>query len=41
MTFGKIIFLKTMGAIVSYQDMGQKYTASTGIDVSRLYEEMQ
>jgi len=41
MTFGKIIFLKTAGAIASYQDMGLKYTASTGIDVSRLYEEMQ
>lgn len=41
MTFGKITFLKTAGVIASYQDMGQKYTASTGIDVSRLYEEMQ
>lgn len=40
MTFGKIVFLKTMGASASYQDMGQKYTASTGIDVSRLYEEI-
>ncbi|MEU8263446.1 deoxycytidine triphosphate deaminase [Micromonospora sp. NPDC048999] len=41
MTFGKIIFLRTSGAIVSYQDIGQKYIASTGIDVSRLYEEMR
>jgi dCTP deaminase len=41
MTFGKIIFLKTMGTIASYQDMGEKYTTSTGIDVSRLYEELQ
>lgn len=41
MTFGKIVFLKTMGALASYQDMGQKYMASSGIDTSRLYEEMQ
>ncbi len=41
MTFGKIVFLKTMGTIVSYQDMGRKYTSSTGIDVSRLHEEMR
>ena len=40
MTFGKIIFLKTMGTIVSYQDIGRKYATSTGIDVSRLYEEL-
>jgi dCTP deaminase len=41
MTFGKIIFLKTAGVIASYQDMGRKYVASTGIDISRLYEEMR
>ena len=41
MTFGKIIFLKTMGAHASYQVMGQKYTASSGIDISRLHEELQ
>jgi dCTP deaminase len=41
MTFGKVIFLKTMGSIASYQDVGQKYATSTGIDVSRLYEEMR
>jgi dCTP deaminase len=40
MTFGKIIFLRNKGTIVSYQDIGQKYMASRGIDVSRLYEEM-
>jgi dCTP deaminase len=41
MTFGKIIFLKTMGAHASYQDMGKKYTTSPGIDSSRLHEEFQ
>ncbi len=41
MTFGKIIFLRNKGTIVSYRDIGRKYTASRGIDVSRLYEEMQ
>jgi dCTP deaminase len=41
MTFGKVIFLKTMGSIANYQDVGQKYATSTGIDVSRLYEEMR
>ncbi|MGW1067480.1 dCTP deaminase [Streptomyces aureus] len=40
MTFGKIIFLKTHGPLASYQRMGQKYTRSNGIDVSRLYEEL-
>jgi len=40
MTFGKIIFLRTHGRIASYQHMGQKYTRSTGIDVSRLHEEL-
>lgn len=40
MTFGKIVFLRNKGAIVSYRDIGRKYTTSTGIDVSRLYEEM-
>lgn len=41
MTFGKIVFLRTTGSVVSYQDVGRKYAASTGIDVSRLYEEIQ
>lgn len=40
MTFGKIVFLKTLGQVASYQHMGQKYTCSNGIDVSRLYEEL-
>ncbi|MDW4901641.1 deoxycytidine triphosphate deaminase [Streptomyces californicus] len=40
MTFGKIIFLKTRGTTASYQKMGQKYTRSSGIDVSRLHEEL-
>ncbi|MFG2197125.1 deoxycytidine triphosphate deaminase [Streptomyces sp. NPDC048639] len=40
MTFGKIIFLKTRGAAASYQDMGQKYTRTSGIDTSRLHEEL-
>ncbi|MGC4808463.1 dCTP deaminase [Micromonospora sp. DT233] len=41
MTFGKIIFLKTVGEHASYQDMGFKYMSSSGIDMSRLYEELQ
>ena len=41
MTFGKIIFIKAKGALASYQEMGLKYTASSGIDVSRLYEEVR
>ncbi|MGW6913303.1 dCTP deaminase [Kitasatospora sp. NPDC054939] len=40
MTFGKIIFLKTLGAEASYQSMGRKYTRTSGIDTSRLYEEL-
>ncbi|MGW3185684.1 dCTP deaminase [Kitasatospora sp. NPDC001119] len=40
MTFGKIIFLKTLGAEASYQNMGRKYTRTSGIDTSRLYEEL-
>jgi dCTP deaminase len=41
MTFGKIVFLRNKGAIVSYRDIGLKYGASHGIDASRLYEEMR
>lgn len=41
MTFGKIVFLKTMGEHASYQDMGKKYTTSSGIEISRLFEEVQ
>lgn len=40
MTFGKIIFLKTRGAAASYQSMGRKYTQTSGIDTSRLHEEL-
>ncbi|MGV2915529.1 dCTP deaminase [Streptomyces alfalfae] len=40
MTFGKIIFLKTRGATASYQNMGRKYTQTSGIDTSRLHEEL-
>ncbi|KQV13810.1 hypothetical protein [Kitasatospora sp. Root107] len=40
MTFGKIVFLKTLGAMATYQSMGRKYTRSSGIDTSRLYEEL-
>ncbi|MDX3099993.1 dCTP deaminase [Nonomuraea angiospora] len=40
MTFGKLIFLHTFGATASYQQHGRKYTASTGIDTSRLYQEL-
>lgn len=40
MTFGKIVFIKTRGNTASYQSMGRKYTNSSGIDTSRLYEEI-
>jgi dCTP deaminase len=40
MTFGKIIFLETLGELASYQHMGRKYTRTSGIDISRLYEEL-
>lgn len=40
MTFGKLIFLQTFGAPASYQQLGLKYTATEGIDISRLYEEI-
>ncbi|MER8186968.1 deoxycytidine triphosphate deaminase [Kitasatospora sp. NPDC094015] len=40
MTFGKLIFLQTFGAPASYQQLGLKYTATDGIDISRLYEEI-
>ncbi|MFI7114477.1 dCTP deaminase domain-containing protein [Nonomuraea sp. NPDC050227] len=41
MTFGKLVFLHVYGASASYQEHGSKYTASTGIDVSRLYLEIR
>jgi len=40
MTFGKLVFLQTFGAPASYQQHGLKYTATDGIDISRLYEEI-
>jgi dCTP deaminase len=40
MTFGKLVFLHTFGATASYQQHGRKYSASTGIDISRLYQEL-
>ncbi|MFG3117898.1 deoxycytidine triphosphate deaminase [Streptomyces sp. NPDC048197] len=40
MTFGKLVFLQALGATVSYQQHGLKYTASQGIETSRLYEEI-
>jgi len=39
MTFGKLVFLHTFGPQSSYQRHGKKYTATDGIDISRLYEE--
>ncbi|MDI2127155.1 dCTP deaminase [Yinghuangia seranimata] len=41
MTFGKLVFLQTFGAAASYQLLGLKYTATNGIDTSRLYEELE
>jgi dCTP deaminase len=40
MTFGKIVFLETFGELASYQRLGQKYTSTSGIDISRLHEEL-
>jgi dCTP deaminase len=40
MTFGKIIFLVAHGSLASYQSIGEKYTNTSGIDMSRLYEEL-
>ncbi|MGW7368426.1 dCTP deaminase [Streptomyces sp. NPDC054841] len=40
MTFGKLVFFQPFGATASYQQHGLKYTASQGIETSRLYEEI-
>lgn len=40
MTFGKLTFLHAFGAVASYQDHGLKYATSTGVEASRLYEEL-
>ncbi|MCX4822453.1 deoxycytidine triphosphate deaminase [Streptomyces sp. NBC_01142] len=40
MTFGKLAFIQPFGAAASYQQHGLKYMASTGIETSRLYEEI-
>jgi dCTP deaminase len=39
MTFGKLVFLQTLGTPASYQQHGLKYRTSQGIETSRLYEE--
>jgi dCTP deaminase len=41
MTFGKLVFLQTFGAPSSYQHLGCKYARSSGIEASRLYEEIK
>ncbi|MFG3101711.1 deoxycytidine triphosphate deaminase [Streptomyces sp. NPDC048182] len=40
MTFGKLVFLTTLGPPASYQQQRAKYAATHGIDISRLYEEI-
>ncbi|WKX72166.1 deoxycytidine triphosphate deaminase [Streptomyces sp. XD-27] len=40
MTFGKLIFLTAFGTPASYQQQRAKYAATSGIDISRLYEEI-
>ncbi|MEI5099410.1 deoxycytidine triphosphate deaminase [Streptomyces sp. PmtG] len=40
MTFGKLVFLTTLGTPVSYQQQHAKYAATHCIDISRLYEEI-
>ncbi|WP_281427516.1 hypothetical protein [Nonomuraea ceibae] len=39
MTFGKLVFLQAFGGPSSKQNM-DKYRATPGIDISRLYEEI-
>ncbi|MBB1254683.1 deoxycytidine triphosphate deaminase [Streptomyces sp. OF3] len=41
MTFGKLIFLTALGTPASYQQQIAKYAATDGIDISRLYEEIE
>ncbi|MEU5087279.1 deoxycytidine triphosphate deaminase [Streptomyces sp. NPDC021356] len=40
MTFGKLVFLTTSGTPASYQQQPAKYASTEGIDISRLYEEI-
>ncbi|WP_435239170.1 dCTP deaminase [Streptomyces sp. YPW6] len=41
MTFGKLVFLTAFGTPASYQQQIAKYAATDGIDISRLYEEIE
>ncbi|MGC9501816.1 dCTP deaminase [Streptomyces sp. WG7] len=41
MTFGKLVFLTAFGTLASYQQQIAKYAATDGIDISRLYEEIE
>ncbi|MFJ5265693.1 dCTP deaminase domain-containing protein [Streptomyces sp. NPDC088387] len=41
MTFGKIVFLTTLGARTSYQLAGRKYRDTAGVGLSRLHEELR
>ncbi|MFG2836929.1 deoxycytidine triphosphate deaminase [Streptomyces zaomyceticus] len=40
MTFGKLVFLAAQGTPASYQQQLAKYADTDGIDISRLYEEI-
>jgi dCTP deaminase len=40
MTFGKLVFIAAHGHPDSYQRQAAKYAATDGIDISRLYEEI-
>ncbi|GAX57766.1 dCTP deaminase [Streptomyces olivochromogenes] len=40
MTFGKLVFIAAHGHPDSYQHQAAKYAATDGIDISRLYEEI-
>lgn len=40
MVFGKLVFLTTCGPRASYQHQQPKYGTTRGIDISRLYEEL-
>ncbi|WP_275466585.1 dCTP deaminase domain-containing protein [Streptomyces noursei] len=41
MTFGKLVFLTASGAPANYRQQHAKYAATDGIDISRLYEEIE
>ncbi|KUL33842.1 deoxycytidine triphosphate deaminase [Streptomyces sp. NRRL F-4489] len=41
MTFGKLVFLTASGTPANYRHQRAKYATTNGIDISRLYEEIE